>query len=252
MIDRDQIVSAKLELEHLASAAEVIGEHGECHAGHTLHVAADFVRQFLNALAPLALRDRADEDVSFIDRSGGAAAERRVGVVHFGVRPRDACRLLCLEPRVLKIRPRRRLDRNDELGAIILREKADAHRPHRWNELRQQIEHRDAGDADADLGEHGQALGGECKNEHPHPCQSAEQSRHAAGKERERGEKSADRQRTHRGAMIQRPRDHVAVVVRLPVEPVIEDVELLRDPRLLLFGLMWIGPIGGQHRVERE
>ena len=55
-----------------------------------------------------------------------AAAERGVRVPHFGMRARDARRLLRLEPRVGHVRARRRLERDDELGVVILREEPDA------------------------------------------------------------------------------------------------------------------------------
>jgi hypothetical protein len=52
--------------------------------------------------------------------------------------------------------------------------------------------------------------------------------------------------------MVQRPGDHVLVVLCLTIEPVIELVELARDPRLLVLLEVRIRPVGRQHRVERE
>ena len=116
---------AQLELDLLAAAAEVAREHRHRRAGDLRRsrraasarelLGADRLRSFFGTSA--------DVDVALVHRAGRAAAERRVGVPHFRLRARDARRFLRLEPRVLEVRARRRLDRDDELGAVVLGKK---------------------------------------------------------------------------------------------------------------------------------
>src|SRR5688572_5683914 len=60
------------------------------------------------------------------------------------------------------------------------------------------------------------------------------------GRHGERGEERSGRERHHRPPVIERPRDDLAVIARLTVEPVVELVELLRDPPLLVLLAMRI------------
>ena len=52
--------------------------------------------------------------------------------------------------------------------------------------------------------------------------------------------------------MVQRPRDHLLVVLRLTREPGVEHVELARDPAALVRRLVRVGPVRREHRIERE
>jgi hypothetical protein len=76
--------------------------------------------------------------------------------------------------------------------------------------------------------------------------------RNSFRRQRECPDERTDRDQGNRGPMVERPRDHALVVLRLTIEPVIELVELPRDPRLLVMLLVRIRPVGRQHRVERE
>jgi hypothetical protein len=76
-----------------------------------------------------------------VDRTIRAAAECGVRVFHLGEATRDLRDLLRLESRVLQVRARRRLESDDELGAVILGEEGRSNRANRRDLARQDERH---------------------------------------------------------------------------------------------------------------
>jgi hypothetical protein len=73
------------------------------------------------------------------------------------------------------------------------------------------------------------------------------------GLEGDGGDERADRERDHRLAVVEGPGDPGAVAVGLPVEPAVEAVDGARDRVAPLVRLdLRVGPVGREHRVERE
>ena len=69
----------------------------------------------------------------------------------------------------------------------------------------------------------------------------------------ERADETRRGQRDHRRAMVERPADDLRVPLRLRVEPLIEDDELLGDPAPMLVVLdLGVRPVGREHRIEGE
>ena len=170
------------------------------------------------------------------------------------MRARDARRFLRLEPRVLQVRARRRLERHDELGAVVFGEEAGADGAHRRHDLRQGIDEHARADHDhADRARHWQPLLVDAKHDDGDADErGARVPSRRQSDSSERREEGADRDRHHRRAVIERPRDDLACSSAPAVEPVVELVELLRDPPLLVSRLVRIRPVRRQHRVERE
>src|ERR1044071_5959462 len=91
----------------------------------------------------LSLGHQLHVDVADVHGARGALAERRVRVARFRLCADDARGFFGLETRVLEIRPRRRLDLQNELGAIVDWEERRTDGTYGRNDLRQHHEHRD-------------------------------------------------------------------------------------------------------------
>ena len=203
VVERREVVAAQLELDLLLAAAEVAGEHRQRHARH-----AASSRRGARARTPRRSLSRssfgieAHVDVAHVHRA--RARRRRAWCTC--TRTSGCARAMraasCALSRVYaEVRARRRLDRDDELGAVVLGEEADADRAHRRDDpLGQHDEQRDARRAPTTTSARAAAACVVSANTSTAmPSERAEQAGDAAAGERERGEEGPERERDHRG-----------------------------------------------------
>src|SRR5687767_8259182 len=125
-IDRHRIRAAYLYLELLHAPRPVGREYGERGAGDPLGFRPQRRRELFGTDITVDFWQHLDVDVADIHGAGRAAAEGGVRVANLGMCPRETRRFLRLEPRVLEVRARRRLDLDVQLGVVVLGEEPDA------------------------------------------------------------------------------------------------------------------------------
>src|SRR5213075_67293 len=113
------VLSADLDDDLLEARAEVTLEDRRRGACHAAHLRAEVGGELVDRALALGLGHELYVDVAHVYRPRAAFAQGGVGVLHLRLRAYDARGFFCLEPGVLEIRSRWRLDLHDELGAIV-------------------------------------------------------------------------------------------------------------------------------------